>query len=599
MNRPAATTLSIDDTHRLPALRPWHALAAICWGCAMSLVITGYHFGQGNHLVYLLPGLREVYPELLSRDWFTVRTLQYHFAFSWLTAFLMRQGSLQTGFLIGHLLTVIGLHAAWFGIVRRLGGCVTTYLLSVALFHLSAGGLGLGVYQFLQDGEFLPSNVAAVLALLAVWAWLANRIVLAGVCVGLAGIAHLNYAIVGVGTWFVLGAFHVLREHGRSLAQIPRSRWLRWLVATGVMLVPCLLNVALSVRDKLDQHSAMPLQQFVEVYVYLRHPHHHAPLTWPVALWISFLWAIPIAWYALRVVSPTPEMRRVGRLFVFSMGMMLVAFLFAGVMYVSETLVHFSIWRFSIFPKLISCVMVSWLLIEHSRVRLNRIQWCFAAFGGVALLAFGASQLPIDGTVTAFLRQQTGLLLGTAALMSLATFLARRKLAVSLCVAIACAFPVSIYLADRGWVGVRYLLEDDAGFADAARWCREHTPVDALFLVPPHDASFQWHSWRSSVGSFKHVPQLPVDLIEWKRRNDRILDMDTLQLPRPMSRTFDAIADRYRAMSAEHLFTVARELDADHLVAMRDLGERYAGEKLYTSNDGRFVVYRVPAATSR
>jgi hypothetical protein len=602
MTTPVAPTVTVDETHRMPPFRLWHAIAAICWGCALSFVVIGYHFGQGNHLVYLLPGIRELHPELLSRDWFTVRTLQYHFAFSWFTAFLMRLEQLELGFLIGHVLTVIGLHAAWFGIVRRLGGCITTYLLSVALYHLSAGGLGLGVYSFLQDGEFLPSNVAAVLALLAVWAWLANRIVLAGVCVGLSGIAHLNYAIVGVGTWFVLGAYHVLREHGRSLSSVPARRWARWGVATFVMLVPCLLNVGLSMAAKLEQKDAMSMQQFVDVYVYLRHPHHHAPLTWPIALWLSFLWAIPLAWFALRRAEPTPEVRRVGRLFYFTLGMLAFAFFFAGVTYVSETLVHFSLWRFSIFPKLISCVMVSWLVIEHARVRLDRVQWCFAAFGILSLTAFVLSRLPIDLGITPFLRQQTGLLIGTAALMALAAFLSRRRLATWACALIACAFPASIVLAEREMVGVQFLLQDDASFAEVATWCRDpkNTPIDALFVVPPDDASFQLRSLRSSVGSFKHVPQLPVDLLEWKRRMDRILDMDTLTLPRPMNRTFDTIADRYRSLSAEHLFTVARELGADHVIAGRDFGATYADRKLYASRDGRFVVYRVgPAADSR
>mgnify|MGYP006180698971 CR=1 FL=1 len=34
----------------------------------------------------------------------------------------------------------------------------------------------------------------------------------------------------------------------------------------------------------------MPLDDFIELYVRLRHPHHYEPLSWPVWLWLARSW---------------------------------------------------------------------------------------------------------------------------------------------------------------------------------------------------------------------------------------------------------------------------------------------------------------------
>ena len=39
----------------------------------------------------------------------------------------------------------------------------------------------------------------------------------------------------------------------------------------------------------------MPLDQFVDIYVRLRHPHHYDPSSWPPWLWLSFLFPLTLA----------------------------------------------------------------------------------------------------------------------------------------------------------------------------------------------------------------------------------------------------------------------------------------------------------------
>ena len=122
----------------------------------------GYQFGKSNHTVYLIDALRHASPDLLQNDWFATQTLQYHAAFGLITRELMKHDIIEPAFLGGHVLLVILLHVAWWRIVRALGGGAAAFMVSQIFFTISAAGTGLGMYQFLQDGAFLPSNIAAV-----------------------------------------------------------------------------------------------------------------------------------------------------------------------------------------------------------------------------------------------------------------------------------------------------------------------------------------------------------------------------------------------------------------------------------------------------
>src|SRR3954471_1767792 len=119
-------------------------LLPLLLGVALTLTLRGYQFGGGNHTVYLVEPLREVHPELLANDWWTTHTLQYHVAYNKLAAALLRLDIVQPAFLTLYLALVLLLHVAWLRLTRPLGLDTRTYLLSVLLYYLSAGGTGLG-----------------------------------------------------------------------------------------------------------------------------------------------------------------------------------------------------------------------------------------------------------------------------------------------------------------------------------------------------------------------------------------------------------------------------------------------------------------------
>jgi hypothetical protein len=570
------------------------AALTVALGVAMTLCVAGYQFGKSNHTVYLIDALRRTDPNLLRNDWWTQSTLQYHFVFNALTAALMRWGVLQPAFLLGYLALAVLLHVGWRKLTLRLGGSDGTYLLSVILYYLLAGGVALGTYQFLQDSAFLPSNIANVAMLWGIYFWTAGLPASAGMCLGLAGLFHINHALAGIGLWA-----------GASLLEGRRGLSRRWMIGTVALLVGCAAQIVPALHVVLSRSGKLPLNEFVDLFVRVRHPHHFDPRTWHWGIWASFAIALPFAAIAARrqrQERPSPELRRATVLFSLFLLMQVIALLGAGFWFASETLVQLNLYRFSIFPKLLSCIAVAWLLwgraprfrayttaagiallviaftatlVIHARhpspvaVHNLRVAWVFAPLAVAAMSLYGAA------------RQTTQLrvLLVLLVIAAVGVQIGHRPL------------PVGIELPG--------LQGDDPDYRSVAAWAREHTPVDAVFLVPPNEESFRLLARRAIVVNFKGVPQLSAELPEWRDRLLAVLDLrstaDLLALPRPMGRTLQAIRSRYDALPPEHLFAVARKFGARYVVLTRPADPPAGATVAHTDTNRRYFVYDLNA----
>jgi hypothetical protein len=483
-------------------------------GCAMTLAVYGYRFGTGNHTIYLLDAMRRADPGLLRNDWFTTQTLQYHAVFGWIAHKLIEWRAIEPAFAAGYAALVLAFHAAWLGIIKQLGGGRTAYLVSLMLYYVSAAGTALGAYQFFQDSSFLPSNLANVAMLWGVYLWASGRVVGSGACFGLAGLFHLNHAVVGIALWVMLCVA------GR------RTRGI--LIGSACALAPSVVNMLLAAKEKLSRSGSMPLGEFVDLYVRLRHPHHYDPSSWPVGMWVAFLWPIPIALILLaRRADQTG--RRLHQALLFMLALQVVALGGAGAWYLSETLVQLSLWRFSIFVQLLACCVVAVALTRAGSRR---------AVGAVAKIVAGA-------------------------------------------MLVTCAV--------RGpFFGMFEMPGDDADYLTVCDWAREHTPRDAVFLVPPGETSFRLRARRAIVVNFKAVPQLSGELPAWRDRMRDVLALEDLtSLPRGYAETLRAIDARYASLPQAVLVAAAKTYGARFVVTPARLDARVA----FVSPNGRYFLY--------
>jgi hypothetical protein len=268
-------------------------------------------------------------------------------------------------------------------------------------------------------------------------------------------------------------------------------------------------------------------------------------------VWLAFLLPLPLAVLAVRRVPLTEDVRRRAMtVFALYCLMLVVALAGAGFWFVSESLVQLNLYRFSIYPKLLSCVALAWLLWDADRRRRPY------TVGALVLVAVGAAAVAAS----------TGLL-APPTLQS----------------------PLGLKLAG--------LQGDDADYVALADWARDNTPKDAVFLVPPDEESFRVRARRAIVVNYKGVPQLSGELPEWRDRLEDVLDLDTaglLALPRPMGRTLQAIRARYDALPPEHHVAVARRWGARYLIVTHRMD--LPGARLVSpDSNGHYYLYDLSA----
>ncbi len=580
------------------------AAFAIAVGAMMTMALRGYQFGQSNHTVYLLDAIHTLHPDLLNRDWYVTHTLQYHIIFGAMSRWLMAAGIEHAGFLLAHLLTVVGLHIAWLGIVRRLGGSVSAYLLSVLLFYLSAGGTGLGSFQFIQDGAFLPSNLANVAMLWGIWLWMRGDRGWAGLALGVGALWHVNHAAVGIGLWVTLSAWDAWQAVGG------RRRWTQaQLLGGAALLLLSLVNLIPAVLAKMaPSPDPVSLHEFVRLYVYLRHPHHNGPRTWPPAVWISFLWSTPLALLAGRRALRTirDDAQRLAwiesaRVFAILWALLIVGLLGAGIWFVNETLIQIVVYRFTIYLQLLACAATAWWILDSGAFRRGAaVGWIIVAATGIALatLQFGTfSNSQLARAAQAVHENHAPLAVFSLAAIIVALHGGGRRLLATpvgtalhaLGLVIVCAI---IGVGWGRWLGLNLIPTDDPQYVEMTHWVRDHTPTDALFMVPPDEQSFRLEARRAIYINFKGVAQLRGEIGIWRDRLREVLDLDDLwTLPQPFDQTLKAIGQRYESLPAAHLIAVARKNDIRYILIAHPLSDPDAGELIHRSSGGKYFLY--------
>ncbi len=556
-------------------IHPAQEALSLALGVALTLCVIGYTFGRSNHTVYLADAIRAVDPSLLARDWYTTKTLQYHSVYGWMTRLLLRWNLIEPAFALLYAGLVIALHLGIRVFIAILGGNWQTYLLAVVLFMVSAGGTGLGVYSILQDGSFLPSNVAAVatwwgIVLLAAGGGAVGP---AGFALGIASLFHINYCPF---TWLLWAAAMVVAFlSGKFNAR-------SWAIGS-IGLVLLTLPNAIPAAMHLPATGVVSMDVFVQLYVKLRHPHHLDPRNWPLALWISFFWTMPLALYAIASYPArlSPNMRRsIGVTYLVVMGGVFMALIFAGIFFVSERLVQASLYRFSPFILLMNCCLTAWWLWDMKGLTRSTIS---SLLGTLVLIITVVAVLARVGLFPAgpgaFLAPRFATLIVLAMLFTLVLFawkLARSENNIVLTLA-----GVVCLIAIVGWGrynGLAIIPEDPPAYYATCAWIRNNTPKDALIMVPPQEQAERIYGQRSVLINFKGVPQFSAELPEWKRRLSAVLGLDDLNtLPQPFPSTLEAIGLRYDRRDPSALLNVAGYYGVDYILTRRPISGWEAG----------------------
>ena len=488
-------------------------------GGLLLLVRIRYGFEINDQFQYLLLPYRDIYENFLPGDWFTWKTTHYHLFFSYLIRGLhsvLGESGLPWGVLAAHLLVLIGVAYGLVSLSRAAGWSWTAAadaLLAVAFVRTSgmAGSL-------VNHGLLLPSDMALPAFLLGSAAWLRGSCLASGLWLGLGGLIHPNFAVLGILTIFPLEIWRAKRERC----------WIETVQLAGGYLFLAWPTLVFMTSEFLlsdtDTHA-------LDIFFKIRSPHHYEPeiFTSSATWWIAALLAAGLPLWASRGANK-PEWR-VKALLAALISLQVAAGI--GAAFDIGPIVRLFLWRLSV-PLFLLGALAAGENLERSILSRRKAMVLYACCSLLIVAAFST----VSGSSSARIDRPNW----RGALKRIGSF-----------------HPVRVVpTRARGVKGPLY------------EWIQNNTPKEAVFLAPPGMSDFRIKGRRSVFVDWKCSPVKGGEVLEWKRR--MLLAMGTERFP-AAGYALTKLADKlYMSRPLSALAYLARKERLSHIVA-RERGD--------------------------
>ncbi len=507
---------------------PW-LVAALC-AAAFALTF-GLNYPLDNQFVYFLSALRQLDPTTLARDWYATEVTHYHPAITVLVTPLLKW--FPSGWAIAALqmVVIVSSSLAWLAVCHRLVRHRWTALVAFVLtFSLITCTHALSVgTSYLFNEAFQPSTMGTWGLLFAIAAFVAERWLISGTMLGLAGLFHANYLVLDLAAF---GLAHLVLAGWALRGGLDRAKLrllaLRMVFQFGPSVVALALLVAPMLATVASDHAAEAQRILFEI----RSPHHYYPRSFSR----DFL---PFScWLVLGVVSSQvlPKTEALRRLIVWTLATAAVVWagsVFTTWEYVARVAQLF-VWRIAPFVDLVGqglfclgLVHVMWRPAHWRRWSLRDLCLLLVSVCGLVTAAGLAGN---EG-----LAEVLSLTLGLGVLLGGVRFAVdhrwgrsgRRGLltTVRTGLAVAALLGCSGVFAWAAWPRLKDLerssnLLHQMGAHDRQlyEWVAANTSRDARFLSPPGHEAFRYISQRAIVVDWKATPMLPDEVIEWYHR---------------------------------------------------------------------------------
>jgi hypothetical protein len=579
-----------DSSSRIAPARwqgPLFALAS----AALLLSQLGYSFERGDQLQYLLLPYRSFVPDFLPGDWFTWHTTHYHQTFSWLVIGLHAvagDAGLPVAVLAAHIVVLFALGYATWRLSRAFGfgWPHAAFALIVLALVRDAGLAG----DTLNHAQLVPSDIALPPFLLACAAWVERRALLAGIWLGVSGLFHANFAVLGPLVLVPLEAWLALRVRSpRAVVQ---------LVAPFALIAsPTLL---LTARGFIAADSA---PEAIAIVHRIRSPHHYDVTAFPAhdVWWLALvlLAGLP-AWLTRDWARDNPRRQWLVLAIVSVLGLGLV-----GSLLHVQPLVRLFTWRLSVALILLGLLVAA----EGGRRILVARDWAGMAWlvaSAAALTVFARDDVAaiapwgVRGTWFA-LPAALPLAAGGVWLVRGGLRVARAAIALLALVPLAwtasiAAQPLSPEVDDadgpnnvRGpRIGSFQLTAKPRGIYEKSR---TQTPPDARFLIPPSLIGFRLHGRRAVYVDWKCVPMKGEEALEWQRR--MLAVMGNSIFPARGYELRKAGDEYYYRRNVADLAALARKEGLNYIVLHKSAYISYEMGLVHAYSAARWRVYRV------
>jgi hypothetical protein len=531
--------------------------------------VAQYRYNSDNNNSLLPAVLRAMDPHYLPNDFYVNSTAEFgpRSYFGRLLALVATPDTLPVFYFLLNLLSNVGV-ALFSGLFARAmfhGSNVAAMCGAFAV--MAATTFELGYTGKFGRATLVPSTLAQPLLVAALWAGFRGH-PLACALVGVpASLAHpvLGPEATTLGLW--LAAVAILG--GKRFAFVRRNV-VALTAGLGVLAAVLALLAA-----RYSQSVDLDTRRFVELEAVFRNPHHTLATFFPpydYAAAACFFAASVIAWQRWRNDGRTTATE------AFAIGSVLVVLVMAcvaGYIFVEVVPVRLVAiaqpFRMLLLAKILGVLLVAgWIaailhprhgdgalrdtvsnskddlwdaallaagllspfvlvvatVLLATRPSLRRVGWLHAISkpGAVALLVALSPLLLLPPGPTDAAR-----LLAFGCVTTILLRFGDRRGVVPVVALLTLAGVAALFVDVQRWPrfahGIVRLLQPQLSFADlsgseadAARWAEQHTPADALFLVPPSHGTFRLLARRAILADFKSFPFQDGAMVEWQRR---------------------------------------------------------------------------------
>lgn len=507
----------------------------------LLFVLVGFDGLSGDITQYLLAAHKLNDPGFLANDWFVQKTQSFHPFFEHYASWWLKSDKLSVGLLVWFVVNLFLLSGAIVVWLRTLGVTERMPLAVIVVVAILIVGVrqGWGRYEVLTD-QALPAYLAYPTALVAI-ALLFHRRFFSSACA-----VAVTFAI-----HHGLGALLALLLAGPFLATLPRSR--EELIRAGLGAVVLVVVFLPSVIGTVNL-DAGHTEDFL-IFFYGRAPNHYAIQYSGLNVHLATLHIFVVS-VLLASMLPSSALR--SQILALVMGttvLCLMGYLFLEVWYVPQFVRLFPYRAIPILVVVNAC-MLAFLLLRRTSTRFELVTAVAVLVSGIVFHYSVVAWFVILGIAVVLRFLPRGVPVGARG---------RRAALIAVLVVGAVEVVNNLYLYPP-----RYFREPaTVRYAALGRAIEEHTPKDAVIVVPPWMVGTRLIIKRAIVVNFKAFPIYAGEMAQWADRMRDISGVDPRNARRYLdigANIYKVYARGYRARAMEDLEAAARKYGADFIL---------------------------------
>lgn len=534
----------------------------------LSTLINGYHFGTFDQVFHITFLRKFINPNLYPNDPF-LNLRYYHFSYFWFPFIsLFKAGILEISMFVIHILTVYGTFWMFWALSDLLfssNGANFLLLLALIFPHLGLPGFQIIEFSLLNRTFVLPFLLGSI------WLYLKGRKQLAFMLLGFMLNLHVIYAVFVLCMFLLNEALtFTWKAWWKPIAQmsiftIAGLPVLIWRMQTGS-------GIDLSLRPETLDLATRGLLYTVYYPVGLNR--------YVIGNFIAGIGTVLGFFLGFRVTPKTGK-HLVMRNFVLAIGVLFLVAVITSYLLPVTILLQMQLLRVGVFMLYISMIYLSFFLYnQRENGQLNP--------GSFAMLGVSFVIL-VTPLITILLWIITKPLKRTR---FKPVWLIPFVLAIQ-------ALTILFSLQTGLWVPGFHIYGPDSQWREIQEWARKNTPIEAMFITPPHLFGHYIPDWRvfseratiATIPELMEIPFAPDFSESFQQRFEAVAPGAIEAFNGNYMVSIGITEDAFYANSDAEFSALACQFSADYLVVERDHPYDF---NIEYQNDG-FIMYTLPS----